>query len=81
MRIKGEAYGLRALFLYHLLQTHAGCRKRNKVFPLYWKLHGTNADFNKPRATFDATMKQIFGDLDKADALLPLDYENIAGLH
>ncbi len=80
MRIKGEAYGLRALFLYHLLQTHAGVAESGTILgvPIILEVQGTNADFNKPRATFDACMKQIFSDLDKADALLPLDYENIA---
>jgi hypothetical protein len=80
MRIKGEAYGLRALFLYHLLQAHAGVSESVEVLgvPIIPESEGANTNFNKPRATFDACVKQIYSDLDKTEALLPLDYENIA---
>lgn len=79
MRVKGEAYGLRALFLYHLLQAHGGVSETAALLgvPLVLEVQGTNANFNQPRTTFDACMKQIYSDLDQAEALLPLDLENI----
>ncbi|WP_173820207.1 RagB/SusD family nutrient uptake outer membrane protein [Niastella vici] len=79
MRIKGETYGLRALFLYYLLQAHAGMSNSTLLgVPIVLDVQGTNANFNNPRATFEECMKQIYSDLDKAEEMLPLDYENIA---
>lgn len=80
MRVKGEAYGLRALFYYHLLQTHGGMGEGGALLgvPLILEVQGANSDFNKPRAPFEECMKQIYSDLAQAEALLPLDFENIA---
>lgn len=78
MRITGEAYGLRALFMYHLLQTHAGTSGSAILgVPINTEVQGVGTDFNKPRATFDECVKQIYSDLDEAEEMLPLDYENI----
>ncbi|SHM43797.1 Starch-binding associating with outer membrane [Chitinophaga jiangningensis] len=75
MRVRGEALGLRGLFLYHLLQAHAGVGANGQLLgvPIITE---TQTDFNKPRATFEECVKQIYSDLDTAIALLPLDYEN-----
>lgn len=80
VRIKGEAYGLRALFMYHLLQAHAGLAENAAILgvPVTLDAQGTNSDFNTPRATFEQCMQQIYSDLNKAEEALPLDYENIA---
>jgi hypothetical protein len=79
MRITGEAYGLRALFMYHLLQAHAGISEGSILgVPINLEVQGTKADFNNPRATLEECMKQIYSDLNKAEELLPLDYEDIA---
>ncbi len=79
-RIKGEAYGLRALFMYHLLQAHAGVGKNGAILgvPILLKPQTTSDNYNLPRATFDDCMKQIYQDLDSADVKLPLDYQNLA---
>jgi len=79
MRVKGETYGLRALFFYHLLQAHAGIGESGQLMgvPIMLDVQNPNTDFNQPRASFENCMKQIYSDLDKADALLPLDYVNI----
>ncbi|HEY1113553.1 MAG TPA: RagB/SusD family nutrient uptake outer membrane protein [Chitinophagaceae bacterium] len=79
-RIKGEAYGLRALFMFHLLQAHAGVSESGELLgvPIILEPQGTDADFDKPRASFADCMKQIYADLDKAEELLPLDYEDIS---
>lgn len=79
MRIKGETYGLRALFLYHLVQTHAGISNSMMLgVPINLAVQAPSDNFNNPRATLEECMKQIYSDLDKAEELLPLDYENIA---
>lgn len=75
-RYMGEAYGLRAYLMFHLLQAHAGWS--NGVlygFPLITEPETPASDFNKPRATFEDCLKQIYSDLDKAEELLPLDYD------
>ncbi len=79
-RIKGEAYGLRALFMYHLLQAHAGVGKNGAILgvPILLKPQTASDNYNLPRATFDDCMKQIYQDLDSADVKLPLDYQNLA---
>ncbi|THU41200.1 RagB/SusD family nutrient uptake outer membrane protein [Niastella caeni] len=79
MRIKGEAYGLRALFMYHLLEAHGGLSENSMMLgvPVNLEVQNPNADFNKPRATLEECMQQIYSDLDRAEDLLPIDFENI----
>ena len=78
-RLKGEAYGLRALFYYHLLQAHGGYADDNVLYgvPLLTQPEDVSSDFNQPRATFAACVKQIFADCDSAMALLPQDYADV----
>ena len=78
-RLKGEAFGLRALFYYYLLQAHGGYAEDNVLYgvPLLTKPEDASSDFNQPRATFAACVKQIFADCDSAVALLPQDYADI----
>lgn len=78
-RQKGEAYGLRAYLMSYMLQAHAG--KVGDVlygFPLVLEPETPASNFNQPRATFDACVKQIYSDLDKAEQLLPIDYKDIS---
>ncbi|MDR6562192.1 MULTISPECIES: RagB/SusD family nutrient uptake outer membrane protein [unclassified Arcicella] len=79
-RIKGEAYGLRALLMYHLLLTHAGKGVSGAMLgvPILLKPQTTSDNYNLPRASFDDCMKQIYQDLDSADVKLPLDYQNFS---
>jgi len=78
-RMKGEAFGLRAIFYYHLLQAHAGYADDGILYgvPLLTTPEDGSSDFNQPRATFADCVKQIFADCDSAIALLPADYKNI----
>ena len=78
-RIKGEAFGLRGLLLYHLLQAHGGKTGNGQILgvPLLLKTQTTTDNFNLPRASFDDCVKQIYQDLDSAEAMLPLDYIDI----
>jgi len=78
-RLTGEAYGLRALFYYYLLQAHGGYADDGVLYgvPLLTLPEDGSSDFNQPRATFADCVKQIFADCDKAMELLPADYVDI----
>ena len=78
-RLKGEAFGLRALFYYYLLQAHGGYADDGKLYgvPLLTTPEDGSSDFNQPRAAFADCVKQCFADCDSAMALLPQDYADI----
>ncbi|MFC5283034.1 RagB/SusD family nutrient uptake outer membrane protein [Pedobacter alpinus] len=81
LRMRGEAFGLRGLYLYFLLRNHAGFTPDGQLMgvPIVTKfLEVSSADFNQPRATFDACVKQIYLDLDSAEFYLPMEYVDIA---
>lgn len=75
-RLKGEGFGLRALFYYYLLQAHGGYADDGQLYgvPLLTKPEDGSSDFNQPRATFADCVKQIFADCDSAIFYLPIDY-------
>jgi len=79
-RLKGEAFGLRAILYYYLLQAHGGYADDGILYgvPLLTEPEDGSSDFNQPRATFADCVKQIFADCDSAMALLPADYVDIA---
>ncbi len=79
-RMRGEAYGLRALFYYYLLQAHGGYGTDGVLYgvPLLTVAEDGSSDYNQPRATFADCMSQIFADCDSAMFLLPLDYKDIS---
>ncbi|SEA01040.1 Starch-binding associating with outer membrane [Arachidicoccus rhizosphaerae] len=76
MRVKGEAYGLRALFYFYLLQAHAGFGADGELLgvPLVLNSQVVGDDFNLPRASFQDCMTQIYADLNLAESYLPIDY-------
>ena len=78
-RLKGEAFGLRALLYMYLLQAHGGYADDGELYgvPLLTTPEDGSSDYNQPRATFAACVKQCFADCDSAMALLPLDYADI----
>ncbi len=79
-RLKGESYGLRAILYYYLLQAHGGYADDGVLYgvPLLTTAEDGSSDFNQPRATFEACVKQCFADCDSAMALLPVDYDDIS---
>ena len=78
-RIKGETYGLRALFMYYLLQAHGGMAGGELLgVPIVLEPEDLYSDFNQPRATFEACMQQLYDDIEIALELLPVDYANIS---
>lgn len=78
-REKGEAYGLRAMYMYYLLQAHAGYDTDGQLMgvPIVTTDESKGGNFNVPRNTFAECMKAIYDDCNKALALLPLKYEDI----
>ena len=82
MRMKGEAYGLRALHLYFLLRTHGGFTQDGQLMgvSIVTTLQTIESDLNSPRATFEACVKQIYKDLDSAEANLPLEYNDLTNV-
>lgn len=79
-RMKGESFALRAILNYYLLQAHSGYAEDGVLYgvPLLTKPEDASSNFNKPRATFAACVKQIYDDCDSAMNLLPYDYANIS---
>ena len=78
-RLTGEALGLRAIFYYHLLLAHAGYTTDGELLgvPLLTEPEDGSSDYNQPRASFAACVRQIFADCDQAAALLPDQYKDI----
>jgi hypothetical protein len=78
-RTKGEAYGLRAIFMYYLLQAHGGWTADGKLLgvPIFTEPLDPTSDFAMPRNTFAECVKQIYADLDQAESYLPLDFEDV----
>ena len=81
-RLKGEAYGLRAIFYYHLLQAHGGYAEDGQLLgvPLLTAPEDGSSDYNQPRASFADCVQQIFNDCDIAASLLPADYKDVKKL-
>lgn len=79
-RLKGEVYGLRALFMYNLLQAHAGYSASGELLgvPIITEALTPDSDFRKPRNTFDQCVQQIYTDLTESEKYLPLDYVNVS---
>ena len=80
-RLKGEAFGLRAVLYFYLLQAHGGYADDGQLYgvPLLTTPEDGSSDYNQPRATFAECVQQCFADCDSAMSLLPLDYADIAG--
>ena len=78
-RLKGEAFGLRALFYYYLLQAHGGYADDGVLYgvPLLTTPEDGSSSFNQPRATFADCVKQCFADCDSAMVLLPAEYKDL----
>ena len=79
-RQKGEAYGLRALMYYYLLQAHGGYADDDILYgvPLLTAPEDGSSDYNQPRALFSDCVKQCYADCDSAMKYLPLDYADVA---
>ena len=75
-RMKGDAYGMRALYMYHLLLNHGGWGEDGKLLgiPIITQPEDLTSEFNLPRNTFQECIDRLYADVDSAIMLLPLDY-------
>jgi len=82
-RLKGEAYGLRALQMLHLLKAHGGWTADGKLMgvPIITVPESPASNFNVARNTFQECIKQIYDDAATAISLLPLDYGDISDVN
>lgn len=79
LKMKAEAYALRALFMYNLLKAHAGWVNGQLMgVPIIVEAQGPNSDFNLPRASFEDCMNMLYADLDSAEKVLPNSYVDIS---
>lgn len=78
-REKGEAYGLRAMYNYYLLQAHAGYDADGTLLgiPLVTEPEDADNPGNQKRNTFEECIKAINDDCELALELLPADYQDI----
>ncbi|BAV06761.1 Starch-binding associating with outer membrane [Filimonas lacunae] len=84
MRMKGEAYGLRALYMYFLLRNHGGFSADGQLMgvPIITEMQtAASGNYNMPRATFAACVQQIYKDLDSAEANLPIEYSDLSNVN
>lgn len=74
---RGEALGLRAIFMYYLLRAHGGISPDGVLLGVPIKLasEGIGSDFSQPRNTYAECMEQLLQDCDDAIELLALDYK------
>ena len=79
-RLLGEAYGLYGIHLYYLLRNHAGIASDGQLSgaQIFDGFLDTNSDFNIPRTSFDDCVRLALDYFDKAVALLPSDYNDVA---
>lgn len=79
VRFQGEAYGMRALYMFYLLQAHAGWSDGGELLgiPVLTESETVNSDFNKPRDSFKACMDLLKADVAKAVEMLPDEYGDI----
>lgn len=79
IRMRGEAFGLRALYMYYLLRNHGGYDASGQLLgvPILTEFQPTTVDFDLPRASFEACIEQIYADLDSAEKYLPMEYNNV----
>lgn len=80
-RFKGDAYGMRALYMYHLLLHHAGPSAADGKLlgiPIVTEPEDLyNTEFNVPRDSFEDCIKRLFADVDSAILYLPEDFGNV----
>lgn len=82
LRMRGEAFGLRGVFLYYILKNHGGYSLNGELLgvPILTEFQDINADFNNARPTYQETVDQILSDLDSAIYYLPIEYNNSGSL-
>ena len=79
-REKAEAYGLRAMYMYYLLEAHAGYTEDGVLMgvPILTEPEAAGSNFNVPRSTFVDCMKALKEDARLALEGLPWEYGDAA---
>ncbi|ASB48788.1 RagB/SusD family nutrient uptake outer membrane protein [Alkalitalea saponilacus] len=79
-RFKGDAYGMRALLMHHLLLHHAGPGPDGQLLgiPIITEPETVTSEFNLPRNTFQECIDFLIADVNRAIGLLPDDYGDIS---
>jgi len=79
-RMTGDAYGMRAYYLYHLIQVHAGWTESGDLLgvPIVNQPEDVNSNFNVPRNTLQECVEQIYADVQVATDNLPSFYGDVA---
>lgn len=82
VRFQGDAYGMRALYMYHLLMSCGGYSEDGQLLgiPILTESEDIWSDFNKPRNTFRECLDQLNRDVDKAIEMLPEEYGDVDGV-
>jgi hypothetical protein len=78
-RMRGDAHGMRALFMYHLILHHGGWDDSGQLLgiPNLTAPEDIDSEFNLPRNTFQECVEQIYADVEIATRLLPAQYNDI----
>jgi hypothetical protein len=77
-REKGEAYGMRAMYMYYLLQAHGGVAGTQLLgVPIVTDPEDSESESNLPRNTFAECLQAIYDDCNRALDLLPTSYRDI----
>lgn len=81
-REKAEAYALRAMYNYYLLESHAGYATDGTLLgvPILEKEEDQSSNFNVPRNSFAECVKAIRDDAERALAVLPWEYGDEASM-
>lgn len=80
MRLSGEAYALRGVMKYFLLQNHAGKDSGGTLLgvPEYNTFITSTEEFKAPRQTFAQSVESAEKDFELALERLPMDYVDVA---
>ena len=79
-RFRGEAFALRGLYHFYILQTHAGLSGSGEVLgiPYFTEFIPSEGNFNVPRLSFEASVEAVNNDFEEALKFLPIDYSDDA---
>lgn len=82
-REMAEAYALRAMYMYYLLEAHAGYNAAGELLgvPIITVAEDASANFNVPRNTFVECVEAMKEDAAKALEMLPLKYGDEADMN
>lgn len=79
-RFKGEALALRGYYYFKLLERFGGVATNGELLgvPLLTEVIDVTDNWELPRATYEATVQQIYKDFNEAIDLLPYEYVDVA---